>query len=239
MNVSKTEYIRRAVKKLDTGAIVTANDFPKLSNNTVNKILMRLAEEGLLERIKRGIYSRCRQTRFGLAKATPLMVLSKEINNDDNKCFGGLFLLNQLGLTTQVPTLIEIINNKSSYQSKIGGARIRYVRIRPKINKRSKELIITLEVIKKIGKIPAGSIKKTIQWLENRLEMLSHRELVLLVKSTRDYSPRVRAILGSLLQEIDAVQSEWLKKTLNDNTYYYVGQAIEYLPSSDYWKLKE
>jgi len=158
MITNKTKLVRRAIKKLKVGEIVTPDDFPSISRNTIHQIFSRISKEGLLVRVKAGTYSRCEETRFGLAKSTSLMVLSHEIEKDANKCFGGLFLLNQFGLTTQVPNVIDVLNNKSRYQTKIGGTKVRYSLIRAKINKKTKQHIMTLEIIKKIGKIPDGDI---------------------------------------------------------------------------------
>lgn len=239
MNISRAAFIKRAVTRLEVGDIITADDFPKFQRVTVHQILHRLSIEGLLVRVKRGVFSRCEETQFGLAKASALMILSKEIEKDDGKCFGGLFLLNQLGLTTQVPAVIEILNNKSRYQIKIDGTRVRYCKVRPLISKRNKAHIMLLEVVKKINKIPDGDIQKTIQWLRKEISRLDKKSQQSLAKTAKDYSPRVRAILGSILQTLNSEISEKLKKTLKQSSYYRVGEVALHLASSDEWNLKE
>ena len=239
MNVNQTALIRKAVKKLKVGDVVTVDDFPKIPRITAHQILHRLSNEGLLVRVKRSVFSRCEETQYGLAKSSALMILSQEIESDDNKCFGGLFLLNQLGLTTQVPTVIEILNNRSRYHIKIDGTRVNYSKIRPQINKKNKAHIMLLEVVKKINEIPDGDIKKTIKWLRNKLAELDKKSLQSLANTANDYRPRVRAILGNLLQTINTEISDKLKKTLKQSSYYRVGEIASYLENAAEWNLKE
>jgi predicted transcriptional regulator of viral defense system len=239
MSTNQTALIRRKIRYLSVGDVLTPESFPHVNRNTVNKILTRLVEEGTLARLKRGRYSPCKNTRFGKAKATPLQVLNQEIAHNDDKCFGGLFLFNQLGLTTQVPTTIEILNNQSSYLSNIGNTRIRYVRIRPKITRSRKDAIQLLEVIKEIVNIPDGDISKTILWLNDRLQNGEQKKIKQIVSTSEEYQPRVRAILGALLEQVSCDLSKKLKKSLNKNSFYHVGILAEYIANHQSWNLKK
>lgn len=239
MKPNQTAMIRRQIRNLPTGEILTPDSFPSISRNTTNKILTRLANEGVLARVKRGAYSRSKKTRFGQAISTPLQVLSQEIARDNNKCFGGLFLFNQLRLTTQIPSTIEILNNRSSYLSNIGNTRVRYVRIRPKITRSTKEAIQLLEVIKKIAAIPDGDIPKTLNWLNDKLKNSDPRKIKRIVSTAREYPPKVRAILGNLLENINSEFSEKLKNGLNKNSYYHVGAIAIHFKNHQNWNLKK
>lgn len=231
--------IRKIVDQKQSGGLLTLDDFPKhWPRNTVTQILRRIVGEGKLERVKRGVYSKVTETRFGKLKSSSIEVLAKEIKEDDSKCFGGLFLFNNLGLTTQVPTAIEVLNNKSSYKLKVGSTLVRYVRIRPKITKENKQLIMFLEVLKNSKKIPDGSASRTYEWLEKRINTYSQSEIKKLVELSLEYPPRVRAMLGSLLEMRSQNFAYEIEKTLKNNTSYSVGYIAEYFMNRDRWRLK-
>jgi hypothetical protein len=239
MKTNQTAMIRRKIQSLTPGEILTPDDFPNILRNTANKILNRLSDEGAIVRLKRGVYSSCKNTRFGQVKATPLQALSQEIVRDNNKCFGGLFLFNQLGLTTQVPATIEILNNRSSYLATVGNTRVRYIRIRPKITRYTKEAIQYLEVIKKVAHIPDGNVMKIIAWLRNELRKSDSKKIKKLILTAEEYPPRVRAILGALLEDIDHVLAKKLKKSLNSNSFYSVGTVTNQIENHHFWRLKK
>lgn len=233
--------ILNIIEQLPSGSVVTLDTFPvNWSRNSVARVLSRLESQGIITRIKRGVYSKAKETRFGPVTPSPLEVLSKEVQQDDNKCFGGKFLFNNLGLTTQVPSVIEILNNKSSYLSKIGKTKVRYVRIRPLISKTTKRYIIILEVLKNSTMIPDSSVEKTKEWVIQKLKSMDNKETSKLAKIAYDYPPRVRALLGNIFQSLNQnLIAEKLKKTLNENSTYKVGLITELLENTPEWRLKK
>ena len=188
--------------------------------------------------MKRGVFCKTKKTKYGEAKSTPLELLIHEVENDNNKCFGGIFLFNQLGLTTQVPTIIEILNNKSSYKIKIGHTTAHYSKIRPIIKKNNKGSIIILEVIKKIKSIPDANMKNTVEWLQKAIDQLTPAQIKQLVITAMNYTPKTRAILGTLLSKNHPNQAEKIKASLNENSYYTIGSLLDYLNTPQEWGLK-
>jgi len=240
MGISYAEKMRRQIEELPSGGVITIEMFPSTwPRNAVTRTLSRLAKEGVIERVKKGVYSKVKQTRFGKVSSTPLEILATEVIENDNKCFGGLFLFNNFGLTTQIPSVIEILNNKSSYISKIGETTVRYVRIRPQINKNTKKYIPILEVLKSAKSIPDSSIEKTFEWILKELRSLDEKRAEDLIKISLDYPPRVRAILGNLFRsERKIMLADKLKQTLNENSTYKAGQIVTLLKNTQEWRLK-
>lgn len=244
MKTSYAQRIRRLIQDLPNGSVVTLKLFPPSWPRTViTRELSRLADEKALERVKRGAYSKSTQTRFGPLRSTPLEVLSHEVSGDPNKCFGGLFLYNNLGLTTQVPSVIEIINNKSSYKLKIGPQDVRYVKIRPKITAGTKPYVILLEVLKNSNSISDSDTERTWKWVLHSIDGMNEKEKRMLVKISMDYPPRVRALLGLVFSKMNHPDlARALKKTLNINSHFSAGRLSETLrePANDLkaWRLK-
>jgi len=235
-----SQKIISIVSRLPSGSSVSLDSFPaSWSRNSVARVLSRLVEQGMLARVKRGVYSKVKETRFGPVTPAPLEVLSQEVQQDDNKCFGGTFLFNNLGLTTQVPAVIEILNNKSSYPLKIGKTKVRYVRIRPLISKSTKRYIMLLEVLKNSGAIPGSSLETTKLWINQKLLAMDSKEANKLVRISFDYPPRVRALLGCLFQSLGQYPlAERLQKSLNENSTYRVGSIADSLENARDWSLK-
>jgi hypothetical protein len=239
MDIEYSTEIRKIVDQKQSGGMLTLNDFPEdWPRNTVTQVLSRIVGEGKLERVKRGVYSKITETRFGKLKSSSVEIIANEIKADDNKCFGGLFLFNNLGLTTQVPNTIEVLNNKSSYKHKVGSTLVRYVRIRPKITKENKQLIIFLEVLKSSKKIPDGSARRTYDWLKKKVYSFSVSEVTKLVDLSLEYPPRVRAMLGSLIEGQNSSEACKIEKTLKNNTPYSIGYIAEYFTNRDKWRLR-
>ena len=239
MGVNCTSEMRATIEAMPAGSVITIGTFSEgWSRGSITRALSRLCLEGLIARMKKGVYSKTKETRFGKLTSTPLEVMAEEVKRDHSKCFGGLFLFNNLGLTTQVPRVIEILNNKSSYTSKIGSTEIRYVRIRPKINKNNKKYISLLEVLKNSRTIPDSNIQKTYDWIVNELMTFDEKEKRKIVEISFDYPPSVRALLGSIFESKNEVLSSQLRKTLNENSTYKVGTIATFLKNTKKWRLK-
>ena len=87
----------------------------KLSYNSVKTLLSRYVKSGYLKKTNQGTYY---MPKKGIIGDVPLsfeeIIYKKYIKNDD-EIFGyisGLTLLNEVGLSTQVPNIIEITTNK-------------------------------------------------------------------------------------------------------------------------------
>jgi len=236
---SYSSQIKKQIEEMKAGAVITPDLFSGAwSRNAITRTLSRLNKEGLISRIKKGVYTKTEETRFGTLSATTIEILANEIESDDNKCFGGLFLYNNLGLTTQVPNVIEVLNNKSSYLQDLKSTKVRYVKTRPRIEKATKPYIILLEVIKNLSNIPDSDIDHIFNWIKSKAEKLNQQELKKLYNISLDYPPRVRAILGCLLSSKQNELSDKIWKTLNVNSTYKVGAMGNYLNDPKKWRLK-
>lgn len=239
MDKGYTKLIVSKINLLKVGGVITSANFPNVPRASVVTILNRIAKKDEnIERVKRGVFIKVKKTKYGLAKPTPLEILMHEIGHDDNKCFGGTFLFNQLGLTTQVPSTIEVLNNKSSYKIRVGNTTIRYSKIRPKIEKNNKACIALLEVIKKITSITDSNLQYTVRWLKKSIEDLTLPQLKQLVNTAYSYPPKTRAILGTLLSIQHPASAKKIKLTLKNNSYYTIGELSEYLFEPLKWGLK-
>ncbi len=89
-----------------------------LSENAVRQSVKRLVENGFLERYDNGIYYIPKQGGLiGKSYLDPLLVVIRKYVQNKSETYGyvtGMSFANQLGLTTQMPAVIEIVTNRES-----------------------------------------------------------------------------------------------------------------------------
>lgn len=130
---------------------------------TINKSLERLEQSKTLIRIARGIYYYPKtDTKLGLGILYPsLEEIAKEIAKRDKARIvpTGLYALNKLGLSTQVPMNIVYLTDGSPRRIKIGnGKGILFKHTAPKNLAYKNDLIMLIvSALKTIGK---GNVKK-------------------------------------------------------------------------------
>lgn len=110
-------------------------NIPDMSENAVRQAIKRLAASGFLQRFDTGIYfipepSKLLDTSY----LDPLTVIMRKYVGNNTETYGyitGASFANQLGLTTQMPTIIEIVTNKETTKGRtvtIGGQTVRIKR---------------------------------------------------------------------------------------------------------------
>lgn len=93
------------VRSAPAGTFFTREDFSG-SDSAVDSALSRLAAEGKLIRVRRGLYWKGKVTRFGMVRPTPLQVALKVGGLGSGPA--GVAAAHMLGLTTQVPSTSEV-----------------------------------------------------------------------------------------------------------------------------------
>ena len=123
MNESIEYKIYRKMKQNRRGKIFFANDFAALGNyKACSKALERLAKQGDIMRVSRGIYAIPRTSKF-FGKVAPSVddVIQAIIKRDNAKIIPtGLFAENLLGLSTQVPMKVIYLTDGSPRKLMIG-----------------------------------------------------------------------------------------------------------------------
>jgi len=87
------------------------------SAQTLRQLFKRLTDAGKIARFDSGIYYIPTNTAMGKSVLNPRQVIEKKYITDNNKVFGfysGISLKNSVGLTKQMPNIIEIVTNNES-----------------------------------------------------------------------------------------------------------------------------
>ncbi len=143
-----------------------------LSENAVRQSVKRLVASGFLERYDNGIYYIPK--RGGLLEKSYLdpsmVIIRKYVENQLNK-YGyitGLSFANQLGLTTQMPAVIEIVTNRESTNGRmlmVGNQKVRVKKSSISVSEDNAELLQLLDAIGQAEKYTELTIEETVDIL--------------------------------------------------------------------------
>lgn len=122
----------------------------------VRQALSRLSKNGKIERFAQGIYYIPTITPFGKSCLNAKSVYEKKYITDGKDIYGyygGLVLENAVGLTTQMPNVIEIVTNRESSRLReveIGNQRIQLRKSRTEITSDNAAILQFLDLINQI-----------------------------------------------------------------------------------------
>lgn len=102
---SEAAVIRQVVQDAPVESWLRRRDFTG-SDRAVETAMSRIAANGELLRIRKGLYWKGRQTRFGITRPTPLQTALEVAGEGSGPA--GVAAAAALGLTTQVPSVVEV-----------------------------------------------------------------------------------------------------------------------------------
>lgn len=164
-------HILTKIKKAKRGALFFVDSFLAAGNSkAVSKTLERLVNKGELERVATGIYVRP-QTDSIVGKVTPgIEAIAKAIAKRDKARIvpTGIYALNRLGLSTQVPMNIIYLTDGAARKIKVGNTSITFKKTTPKNVAAVGEISrLAIQALRTIGKenVTEDEIKKIQQLL--------------------------------------------------------------------------
>lgn len=143
-----------------------------LSENAVRQSVKRLVANGFLERYDSGIYYIPKQgSLLGKSYLDPLLVIMRKYIGNKSGTYGyitGISFVNQLGLTTQVPAVIEIVTNKEATNGRmlmVGNQKVRVKKAPVTVSDDNAELLQLLDGISQAEKYTELPIEEMIDTL--------------------------------------------------------------------------
>ena len=131
--------------------------FNNYSRPWIFRELKKLVDSGELKRFDTGIYYFPNKMPWGDSKLNPRKVVERRFLSDGDEVYGyiaGVSLLNQTGLSTQVPNLIELVTNNESTRVRdinVGNQRVRARRSRTSISKENANALQFLDLMNVIS----------------------------------------------------------------------------------------
>ncbi|MBP3610532.1 MAG: hypothetical protein J6J42_09380 [Lachnospiraceae bacterium] len=143
-----------------------------LSENAVRQAVKRLVANGFLERYDNGIYYIPKQGGLlGKSYLDPFLVIMRKYVKNKSETYGyitGISFANQLGLTTQMPAVIEIVTNKEATNGRtitVGNQKVRIKKPAVTVSDNNAELLQLLDGIgqtEKYTELPLDEAIETI-----------------------------------------------------------------------------
>lgn len=138
--------------------LINEIQFQGYSRPWINKEINRLCDKNKLVRFEKGIYYIPKQTLLGNSILNPNKVIEKKYIRSNKDIFGyysGYYLLNQLGITEQMPNIIEIYTNNESSKARdvrVGSQTVRLRRARTDVTSENVAVLTFLELMNIIDK---------------------------------------------------------------------------------------
>ena len=125
----------------------------QFSKARIYQLINKLIESGELVRFNHGVYYLPKNTEIGPSRLNVREIIKKKYISNKEKVYGfygGAYLLNQLGFSTQVPNVVEIYTNNESTRLRrisLDNQNIVLKKCRVKINKNNYKILQLLELL--------------------------------------------------------------------------------------------
>lgn len=156
-DLSDKRKIEYAVESADGGTVFVITDFTSMASyDCVKKVLQRLAEEGKLCRVMRGVYEKPQYNEFLGEYVAPspdkvARAIARNFGWTIVPC--GDTALNMLGLSTQVPSVWMYVSDGPYKEYVFGGTAIKFKHSANRdISKYSYKTALIIQAMKALGK---------------------------------------------------------------------------------------
>ncbi len=208
---------------------------------TAAKALERLQKKETIKKISKGVFYKPKQTIFGEIKPDYNEQLKPFLFKNGKRIayVTGTSLYNQLGLTTQMAFRIKIASRSNRISINRGALKASAAKSYVEVTDDNYQLLGFLDAIKDIKMIPDAEVKTSVKILVGKIKNLSEKQIKEMLKYALLYPPRVRALLGAILENFDSsINTKTLKESLNPLTKFALGLKKIDLPTITNWNIK-
>ena len=236
--------IRKRIKQLPEGKTFGYDDLriAKEDYTTAAKALERLQKEGLIKKVSKGVFYKPEKTVFGELKPEYSEQLRPYLFENGKRIAyeTGTSLYNRLGLTTQMAFRIKIASRGKRININRGSLKADGVQSYTEVTDSNYETLGLLDAIKDVKRIPDCSVAQAVRRLSAIVKALSEKQTELLIKYALLYPPRVRALLGAILENNGnkAKGIDKLKDSLNSLSTIKLGLKETELPTKSNWYIQ-
>lgn len=206
-----------------------------------SKALERLIKKEIINRVSSGIFYKPKQTAFGALKPNEQELLKTYLFEEGKRIayITGVSLYNRLGLTTQIPKVIKIACRDKRIFATVGSIKGKAVKSYVDVTDNNYCLLELLDALKDFNQIPDLDSGSALILLANKFKTISRKELDSLIAIALKYPPRVRALLGAILEKYNAETNlSALRNSLNPLSEYQYNIPLTALSNGANWKLK-
>jgi hypothetical protein len=235
--------IRTRVNKLPEGKTFGYADLciAKEEYQTAAKALERLQTDGSIKKVSKGIFYKPEQTIFGELKPDYREQLRQYLFENGQRVAyeTGFSLYNRMGLTTQIAFRIKIASRGKRISINRGALKADAVKSYTEVTETNYELLGFLDAIKDSKRIPDCPISQAVKILSGKIKTLNEKQIAGLIKYSLYYPPRVRALLGAMLENLSMqLNIDKLKQSLNPLSKIKLGLNEADLPTIKNWNIE-
>ena len=205
------------------------------------KAIERLITKGIIKRATMGVFYKPIQSVFGELQPREEELLKPYLFENGNRIayVTGASLYNRMGLTTQVPKVLKVASRQKRIDTQIGKVQVKAAKSYVDVTNDNYTLLELLDAIKDFKTISDLDQAEGLKLLKSKIMALPDKDRSRLLKYALKYPPRVRALLGALLdtngQDITLF---FLYKSLNPLTIFKFGSIFDFLPKASNWNIR-
>jgi hypothetical protein len=238
-----TSKIRNQIEQFSFGQTFGYKDLniDKQEFQATAKALERLQKDGLIKKVSKGIFYKPEQTIFGELKPDKNEQLKPYLfkNNQRIAYETGISLYNRMGLTTQMAFTIQIASRSKRIKLNRNGLKAEAVKSYVEVNDENYQYLGILDAIKDIKRIPDYSTSQILRILIGQFNMIEVVDLQKLITYAMYYPPRVRALLGAIIEnQSPTIDLSQLKDSLNPLTKVNLRINGNDLPTIKNWNIQ-
>ena len=238
-----TEKISKQIQSIpeDTTFGYEQLNISKAEYQTAAKALERLIKKGVIKKVSKGNFYKPKMTVFGELKPSDKEILRPYLFQGGKRIayVTGTFLYNQLGFTTQMAFRIKIASQSKRIYINTGAIKATPVKSYAEVTDKNYELLGFLDAMKDLKIIPDINPQSTVTIFSNIIKNLDEAQTQEMIKYALRYPPRVRALLGAILEQLNKKRGiEKLKESLNPLTQFKTGLKTANLKTSLNWNIR-
>jgi hypothetical protein len=235
--------IQAKIKKLPEGRSFGYADLgiAKEDFQTAAKALERLQAKGVIKKLSKGIFYKPEQTVFGELQPEYSEQLRPYLYENGKRIAyeTGFSLYNKMGLTTQMAFRIKIASRSKRIYINRGTLKADAIKSYVEVTESNYELLGLLDALKDIKRIPDCPTSEAVKIMSDKVSKLKEKQITELIKYALVYPPRVRALLGAILENIKSKANiSKLKSSLNPLTIIKLGLKVKDLPTINNWNIE-
>lgn len=236
--------IRKQIKQLPEGKTFGYDDLriAKEDYATAAKALERLQKEGLIKKVSKGVFYKPEQTVFGELKPDYSELLRPYLFENGKRIAyeTGTSLYNRMGLTTQMAFRIKIASRGKRININQESLKADAVKSYTEVTDTNYETLGLLDAFKDVKRIPDCSVAQAVRRLTAIVKALNDKQIDSLIKYALLYPPRVRALLGAILENNGnkVKVMDKLKDSLNPLSTIKLGLKETELPTKSKWYIE-
>ena len=248
-HLSVAGAIRSRIARGGEDRLWTYADFPHRERMAIAAALSRLSREGLVRRLRRGLYYRPRITVLGPSRPDPQALFESALRLRGARAVpSGIGQFGRLGLTTQSSNVASLAVPWRVTSSPLPGIPARLT-VRPLEKQRGirPDERTTLDALRDLERIPDSSAAAAVERLMT-LVLAGRLDYGRLARFALAEPPRVRAVLGALGEEVRSRRGarrrvtvhalDSLRTSLNPLTSFRIRGLADALRHAARWRIR-